>query len=153
ALVLALSGRRRRAGPARPGGDLGGGGGLLPRPLRRRRARAGATERAWTPHRRTRSALERVAGGQGAHRDRCAARDLPRDRLAARDRGARRRRRPALQPQAPLAPLGLVDWQLLVLFAGLFVVNHALATTGAPEQVVAALGAHGIDARDPGWLF
>jgi Na+/H+ antiporter NhaD/arsenite permease-like protein len=49
--------------------------------------------------------------------------------------------------------LGLVDWQLLVLFAGLFVVNHALATTGAPEQAVAALAARGIDARAPGWLF
>jgi len=49
--------------------------------------------------------------------------------------------------------LGLVDWQLLVLFTGLFVVNHALATTGAMEDAVAALGARGIDARDPAWLF
>jgi Na+/H+ antiporter NhaD/arsenite permease-like protein len=49
--------------------------------------------------------------------------------------------------------LGLVDWQLLVLFAGLFVVNHALETTGAPEQAIAALADRGIDARDPGWLF
>ena len=49
--------------------------------------------------------------------------------------------------------LGLVDWQLLVLFAGLFVVNHALETTGAPEHAVAALADRGIDARDPRWLF
>ena len=49
--------------------------------------------------------------------------------------------------------LGQVDWQLLVLFAGLFVVNHALEGTGATEQAIAALGANGIDARDPRWLF
>jgi Na+/H+ antiporter NhaD/arsenite permease-like protein len=49
--------------------------------------------------------------------------------------------------------LGLVDWQLLVLFAGLFVVNHALEGTGAMEDAIAALAARGIDARDPRWLF
>jgi Na+/H+ antiporter NhaD/arsenite permease-like protein len=49
--------------------------------------------------------------------------------------------------------LGLVDWQLLVLFTGLFVVNHALATTGAMENAVDALAAGGIDARAPSWLF
>ena len=49
--------------------------------------------------------------------------------------------------------LGLVDWQLLVLFAGLFVVNHALEGTGAMENAIATLGANGVDARDPRWLF
>jgi di/tricarboxylate transporter len=49
--------------------------------------------------------------------------------------------------------LGLVDWQLLVLFAGLFVVNHALEETGAMERAIETLGDHGIDARDPSWLF
>ncbi len=29
--------------------------------------------------------------------------------------------------------LGLVDWELLVLFMGLFVVNHALQKTGLPD--------------------
>ena len=32
--------------------------------------------------------------------------------------------------------LGLVDWHLLVLFCGLFVVTHALDTTGLPDQAV-----------------
>ncbi|GMV06348.1 MAG: membrane protein [Gemmatimonadota bacterium] len=49
--------------------------------------------------------------------------------------------------------LGLVDWQLLVLFAGLFVVNGALADTGLVARGVAALAAHGVDAGHPGWLF
>ncbi|MBV8034874.1 anion transporter [Roseateles sp.] len=41
--------------------------------------------------------------------------------------------------------LGLVDWELLVLFMGLFVVNDALQRTGVPAQLVtdsAALGFH-----------
>ncbi len=49
--------------------------------------------------------------------------------------------------------LGLVDWQLLVLFCGLFVVNHALEATGVTDRAVAALGAAGIDPGRPGWLF
>jgi Na+/H+ antiporter NhaD/arsenite permease-like protein len=49
--------------------------------------------------------------------------------------------------------LGLVDWQLLVLFAGLFVVNHALEGTGAMGDTIATLRTNGIDARDPRWLF
>jgi Na+/H+ antiporter NhaD/arsenite permease-like protein len=49
--------------------------------------------------------------------------------------------------------LGLVDWHLLVLFAGLFVVNHALADTGAVDRAVAALAAAGMDPAQPGWLF
>jgi len=37
--------------------------------------------------------------------------------------------------------LGMVDWHLLVLFAGLFVVTQALADTGLPDRAVAALAA------------
>lgn len=49
--------------------------------------------------------------------------------------------------------LGLVDWQLLVLFAGLFVVNHALQASGAPERALAWLQAQGLDLTQPRWLF
>jgi Na+/H+ antiporter NhaD/arsenite permease-like protein len=40
--------------------------------------------------------------------------------------------------------LGLVDWHLLVLFGGLFVVTHALATTGLPDRALAGLAASGL---------
>ena len=36
--------------------------------------------------------------------------------------------------------LGLVDWELLVLFIGLFVVNHAFQATGLAAHALAALG-------------
>jgi len=49
--------------------------------------------------------------------------------------------------------LGLVDWQLLVLFCGLFIINHALAQTGVPDDVVAGLLQEGIDPSHPAWLF
>ena len=49
--------------------------------------------------------------------------------------------------------LGLVDWQLLVLFVGLFVVNGALADTGLVERGVEGLAGVGVDASEPGWLF
>jgi len=49
--------------------------------------------------------------------------------------------------------LGLVDWQILVLFCGLFVVNHAFALTHVPEHVVACLTEFGIDPGRPAWLF
>jgi Na+/H+ antiporter NhaD/arsenite permease-like protein len=49
--------------------------------------------------------------------------------------------------------LGLVDWQLLVLFMGLFVVNGALAATGLPERAVAWLAERGLDPARPPWLF
>ena len=49
--------------------------------------------------------------------------------------------------------LGLVDWQLLVLFMGLFVVNDALAATGLPERAVAWLAERGLDPARPTWLF
>lgn len=49
--------------------------------------------------------------------------------------------------------LGLVDWLLLVLFIGLFVVNHALAATGLLDQALLKLKESGIDATSPAWLF
>ena len=49
--------------------------------------------------------------------------------------------------------LGLIDGQLLILFVGLFVVNHTLAATGLPERALQDLAAHGIDLRAPAWLF
>jgi len=48
--------------------------------------------------------------------------------------------------------LGLVDWQILVLFCGLFVVNHGLQASGVPERLVAHLAALGIDPAAPAWL-
>lgn len=49
--------------------------------------------------------------------------------------------------------LGLVDWHLLVLFAGLFVVNGALEASGAPASALAALRGAGIALEEPAWLF
>jgi Na+/H+ antiporter NhaD/arsenite permease-like protein len=49
--------------------------------------------------------------------------------------------------------LGLVDWQLLVLFVGLFVVNGALADTGLVARGVAGLAARGVQVSHPAWLF
>ena len=49
--------------------------------------------------------------------------------------------------------LGLVDWELLVLFMGLFVVNHALQKTGLPARVIADLAAAGVSLQHPGPLF
>lgn len=49
--------------------------------------------------------------------------------------------------------LGLVDWELLVLFIGLFVVNHALQKTGLPARLVADLAAAGIPLQNLGPLF
>jgi Na+/H+ antiporter NhaD/arsenite permease-like protein len=49
--------------------------------------------------------------------------------------------------------MGFVDWQLLVLFMGLFVVNHALESTGLAVQAVALLGALGVRLADTGPLF
>lgn len=49
--------------------------------------------------------------------------------------------------------LGLVDWQLLVLFSGLFVVNHALQTSGTLEVMLESLRSIGVSLREPGWLF
>ena len=49
--------------------------------------------------------------------------------------------------------LGLVDWELLILFMGLFVVNGALQKTGLPAEAVAALAAAGLPLAQPGPLF
>jgi Na+/H+ antiporter NhaD/arsenite permease-like protein len=49
--------------------------------------------------------------------------------------------------------IGLVDWHLLVLFVGLFVVNHAVAEAGLATQANAGLRAAGVDLGDLRWLF
>jgi Na+/H+ antiporter NhaD/arsenite permease-like protein len=49
--------------------------------------------------------------------------------------------------------LGLVDWHLLVLFAGLFIVNDAMVRSGALARVFTAIGAVGVDIDDPRALF
>ncbi len=49
--------------------------------------------------------------------------------------------------------LGLVDWELLVLFTGLFVVNHALQETGLVAEAVARFAAVGWPLEQPGLLF
>jgi len=49
--------------------------------------------------------------------------------------------------------LGLVDWELLVLFFGLFVVNRAFADTGLVGQGLASLASRGADLTQPAWLF
>ncbi len=49
--------------------------------------------------------------------------------------------------------LGLVDWQLLVLFVGLFVVNHALAASGTLAHLATLVEAAGTNLQQPVWLF
>jgi Na+/H+ antiporter NhaD/arsenite permease-like protein len=49
--------------------------------------------------------------------------------------------------------LSQVDWLLLVLFVGLFVVNFALAASGSSAQIVAALNRVGVDLTRPTVLF
>jgi Na+/H+ antiporter NhaD/arsenite permease-like protein len=49
--------------------------------------------------------------------------------------------------------LGLVDWELLVLFTGLFVVNHAFLQTGLTAAVVRDLAGSGLDLQRPIPLF
>jgi Na+/H+ antiporter NhaD/arsenite permease-like protein len=49
--------------------------------------------------------------------------------------------------------LGLVDWELLILFIGLFVVNHALQQTGIVAGFVADLAAAGVNLGQPVPLF
>lgn len=49
--------------------------------------------------------------------------------------------------------LGLVDWQLLILFVGLFIVNHALQQTGLPARAVSDLAQAGLDLQAPLPLF
>lgn len=49
--------------------------------------------------------------------------------------------------------LGLVDWELLVLFIGLFVVNHALQETGLAAHALAAATQAGMPLTSPAPLF
>lgn len=49
--------------------------------------------------------------------------------------------------------LGEVDWQLLVLFGGLFIVNDVLAKTGMPAAAVDALAGIGVDMKSAPALF
>ena len=49
--------------------------------------------------------------------------------------------------------LGLVDWELLVLFMGLFIVNHAFQQTGLPARLVADAAASGVPLDHPISLF
>ncbi|HEX5738036.1 MAG TPA: anion transporter [Hydrogenophaga sp.] len=49
--------------------------------------------------------------------------------------------------------MGLIDWPLLILFMGLFVVNHAFETTGLAGQAVAWLASQGVHLPDPGPLL
>ena len=49
--------------------------------------------------------------------------------------------------------LGLVDWELLVLFIGLFIVNYALQKTGLTAEAVELLAARGVHLDNPAPLF
>jgi Na+/H+ antiporter NhaD/arsenite permease-like protein len=49
--------------------------------------------------------------------------------------------------------LGQVDWELLILFIGLFVVNRAFADTGLAHDAVAKLAAAGVPLASPGPLL
>jgi Na+/H+ antiporter NhaD/arsenite permease-like protein len=49
--------------------------------------------------------------------------------------------------------MGYVDWQLLLLFIGLFIVNHALDRSGLAGEAVAALQAQGVVLSEPGTLL
>src|SRR5438128_4343978 len=49
--------------------------------------------------------------------------------------------------------LGLVDWELLILFIGLFVVNHALQNTGLIARAVNEAAASGRDLQPPASLL
>jgi Na+/H+ antiporter NhaD/arsenite permease-like protein len=49
--------------------------------------------------------------------------------------------------------LGLVDWHLIVLFAGLFVVNAAIAQSGLLGGLFMAFRASGLDLQQPATLF
>jgi len=49
--------------------------------------------------------------------------------------------------------LGLVDWELLILFIGLFVVNHALQSTNVVSGIVGYFAGWGVDLHEPAELF
>ena len=49
--------------------------------------------------------------------------------------------------------VGLVDWHLLVLFVGLFVVNEAVGRAGLLRELYSVLANAGVDLSRPAWLF
>jgi Na+/H+ antiporter NhaD/arsenite permease-like protein len=49
--------------------------------------------------------------------------------------------------------MSLIDWELLILFMGLFVVNAAFAHTGLAQRAVDALAARGVPLGEPLPLF
>jgi Na+/H+ antiporter NhaD/arsenite permease-like protein len=49
--------------------------------------------------------------------------------------------------------LGLVDWELLILFIGLFVVNHAFERTGVAAEILRQLALSGVSLAEPATLF
>ena len=49
--------------------------------------------------------------------------------------------------------MGLIDWELLVLFIGLFVVNQALQDSGLVAQALTGLQTQGVALGEPGPLF
>jgi Na+/H+ antiporter NhaD/arsenite permease-like protein len=49
--------------------------------------------------------------------------------------------------------LALVDWHLLVLFIGLFVLNEAVEGAGLLRELYAWLASAGVDLARPAWLF
>ena len=49
--------------------------------------------------------------------------------------------------------LGLVDWQLLLLFVGLFIVNNVLQSSGMLAEILQGLQSAGVTVRQPAWLF
>lgn len=48
--------------------------------------------------------------------------------------------------------LGLVDWHLITLFCGLFIIIRGFSATGVPQQAVQWLGHHGMGFGSPGAL-
>lgn len=51
------------------------------------------------------------------------------------------------------AMLDRVDWQLLILFIGLFIVNGALQATHLPAEWITMLRAEGVNLQSPPWIF
>jgi Na+/H+ antiporter NhaD/arsenite permease-like protein len=49
--------------------------------------------------------------------------------------------------------MGFIDWELLVLFMGLFVVNHAFESTGLAAQGVGWLAGQGVHLSEPEPMF
>ncbi len=75
--------------------------------------------------------------------------DLPRDVVALAGAGVLLSSRKLHSRQT----LGLVDWNLLTLFVGLFVVNAALQKSGLPLRALHALMAWGVPLQHPAaWL-